>query len=145
MDAASAFALACGVVQFVDFSLKVVVTMKELHDSGFVEQYKDLEGQVSKLSNLRSTINARRPSPQLSDAEEQEHRELLELADRCDTTAAELLMKYERLKLSRSRNPWKVLAKTIKVILNRESVENLLKTLTGYREVLDTRLLISLR
>ena len=145
MDAATAFALACGVVQFVDFSLKVVVTMKELHDSESVEQYKDLERQVSKLCHLRSTMNTRRPSPLVSQTEEQEHQALVELADRCDTTAAELLMKFDRLKLSRSRNPWKVLVKTIKVIFNRESVENLLKTLNGYREVLDTRLLISLR
>lgn len=56
MDPASAFALACGIAQFVDLSCKLVVMTKEIFEKGSLTRNDDLEDQTVKLGDLRSRI-----------------------------------------------------------------------------------------
>ena len=56
MDPAAAFALACGIIQFVDFSCKLVVMTKEVFDKGSLTRNDGLEEQTQRLDDLRSKL-----------------------------------------------------------------------------------------
>lgn len=99
MDPLSAFSLACGVLQVVDFSCKLISATKSLYQKGSLEENDDLETQISHLSALRSALNSKRA---LNYTSYQDYQELLKLAAECDAIAQELLGELDNLEVSNS-------------------------------------------
>ena len=64
MDPASAFSLACGVIQLIDIACKVGVGAKELYQKGSTMQNKEVEGRVAELRGLQNLVKSKRMLPQ---------------------------------------------------------------------------------
>lgn len=57
MDPLTAFSLACGVIQVVDFSIKVLAKCKEIHDHGALSEHQEVEEITKHLADLRTDIS----------------------------------------------------------------------------------------
>lgn len=146
MDPASAFSLACGVIQLVDLACKVGIGAKELYQKGSIVRNQELEEQVSTLRGLQNLVNLKRVLPQPRNiTETQEDRQLVEIAGKCDEVAEKLLTELETLKMPVSRNALKALGKSFKARLRLHTIEDLQAEMGKYKNILDTRILINIR
>ena len=147
MDPISIFSLACNVIQIVDFSIKVASTCRERYKSGTVGEDRELEVMAEHLKGLRSSlpslsvIQTSSASPQLHDDE----KKLEELATSCSQTATELVAVLQSLKVEGPHKRRQAIAKTIKGFRESRKIESIQAKLKQYQEVLNTRILISLR
>ena len=57
MEAIAAFALACNVVQVVDFSLKIVSKYKEIYNEGTTLGHQDLDYKAKHLAEMSEKLN----------------------------------------------------------------------------------------
>ena len=57
MDPLSAFSVACGVIQVVDFSTKVVVKCRELCKNGTLSENKEIESLAQHLTDLSTGLH----------------------------------------------------------------------------------------
>lgn len=146
MDPLTAFSLACGVIQVVDFSAKIAVKCKEIYDDGALHEYRDLEDLTAHLTDLQAGL--RLPSEALTTGKSPvfHERHLLELAKACSVTADELVKKLRALRIEgphkKKRQAFK---KTVKAIREKREIQEIQKQLNGYRNALDTQILIDLR
>lgn len=80
MDPASAFALACGVIQVVQASFGLLSVAKQLYRKGSIDSVEQLKGQISHFQTLLSSMNTKRQTLAENSAERQEMDELAVLA-----------------------------------------------------------------
>lgn len=57
MDPLTAFSLACGVIQVVDFSTKTVAKCVEIYKEGSSSEYRDLEDLTKHLVEARAKLD----------------------------------------------------------------------------------------
>ena len=142
MDPLTAFSLACGVIQVVDFSIKVLTRCKEIHDHGALSEHQEVEETTKHLTNLRIDLSP----PQSSETTQTPGDiELRELAKTCSTTAEQLVTKLQTLKIEGPHKKRQVVFKTVKALREKREIHDLEKRLNRYRSVLDTKILASLR
>ena len=142
MDPLTAFSLACGVIQVVDFSLKALTKFKEIHDHGALSEYQDLEEITQHLTNLQTDLSL----PQSSGITQAPYdRGLVELATRCSATAAQLIAKLHKLRIEGPHKKRQAIVKTVKAFREKREIQDIQKRLDGYRNSLDSRILINLR
>jgi len=55
MDPLAALGLASNMVQFVDYSIKLIQGVREIHDSGDTKENKSLETVTSEMKRLIKT------------------------------------------------------------------------------------------
>ena len=142
MDPLTAFSLACGVIQVVDFSMKVLAKCKEIHDHGALLEHQEVEDITKHLNNLRidTSVPQSSESTQISD-----DRELRELLKTCSATAEQLVAKLQTLKVDGPHKKRQAIVKTVKAFREKKEIQDLEKRLNNYRTVLDTKILINLR
>ena len=150
MEAIAAFGLACNVIQVVDFSTKVAAKCKELYKDGASSENKDIESMAKHLTDLSTGLKSpsavQRPgSVPHSCQDEQDLQDLQELAQKCSGTATELIGEIQKLCIHDRRKKRDVLRKAVKVIWEKDAIEDIQKRLEKYRSALDTRILINLR
>lgn len=146
MDPASAFSLACGVVQLVDIACKVGMGAKDLYQNGSIARNQEVEEQVSKLRGLQNLVKSKRVLPQFQDTTElREDRELVEIAGKCEDIAEKLLAELERLKMPVPHNALKAFSKSIKARFRLRTIEHLQAEMEKYQSILGTRTLINIR
>lgn len=63
MDPLTAFSLACGVIQVVDFSMKLLSKSREIYKSGSLAENKEIESMAKHLTNLRTGLNVPTAAP----------------------------------------------------------------------------------
>lgn len=147
MDPLTAFVLACGVIQVVDFSTKIVVKCREIYKDGASSENKEIESLAKHLIDVYMELDAAnavvKPGPTL-----QLHRDdqdLQNLAQQCSETAKELIAQLQKLKVQGQPRKRDVLRKTVKVVWKKSAIEDIERRLEHYRRTLDTRILINLR
>lgn len=146
MDPLTAFSLACGVIQVVDFSAKVAVKCKEIYDDGALHEYRDLEDLTVHLTDLQ--VGLRLPSEALAaqDSPVSHEKDLSELAKACSETADQLVKKLRALRIEGPhKKKRQAIRKTFKAIWEKREIQDIQKQLNGYRNALDTQILIDLR
>lgn len=136
MDPLSAFGIACGVIQVLDFSTKVVKKWRELYNRGATSQNEDLEELASYLAGLRENLKS---------SSQSDRDDLQDLGIKCSDTAEDLIRELQNLKAKGSRKKLVLMSKTFKNIWKREAIDELWKRLEEYRKILDTRVLVDLR
>lgn len=147
MDPATAYSLACNIIQVVDFSIKVASTCRELYKNGTVAENKEMELMAGHLDGLRSSllsssvVQCSSTSQQLHDDE----KKLEELATKCSQTATELVAELQSLKVEGPHKRRQAITKTIKGFRGSRKIESIQAKLKQYQEVLNTRILICLR
>ena len=147
MDPLTAFSLACGVIQVVDFSTKIIGKYRELRKLGASSEYKEMESIANHLTDLAtglklpSTIQNPGSAPQLY----HDDLELLNLAQQCSETATRLRDELQKFSIQGQGRKRDAFRKSVKIIWRSSAIENIQRSLERYRRILDTRILISLR
>lgn len=70
MDPLTAFSLACGVIQVVDFSTKLLSKSREIYKNGSLVENKEIESMAKNLTNLRTDLNISITTPNPGDAQQ---------------------------------------------------------------------------
>ena len=142
MDPLTAFSLACGVIQVVDFSIKVLAKCKEIHDHGALSELQEVEDITKHLADLRTDVS---PPQGLGTTQTPGERDLRELAKTCSATAEQLVAKLQTLKIEGPHKKRQAIQKTVKALRQRREIHDIEKRLDSYRSVLDTKILVNLR
>ena len=145
MDPLTAFSLACGVIQVVDFSAKTLSKCKELYHQGSLSEYQELEDLTNHLVDVRDELELTTVKQNSADLRAAEDQSLLEVAGQCSKTAEDLVEKFRSLKIEGSHKKRQAVLKTVKLLWEKGELRDTQRRLDGYRNVLDTRILINLR
>ena len=145
MDPLTAFSLACGVIQVVDFGCRALSMCKEMYEQGELSEYKELEGTTKHLANAQKDI--RLPSTSLSATalHKPQDKELYEIATDCSAIAEELTTKLEALKVHGPRRRRDRIKMGFKAFREKHQIQELQRRLDSYRKALDTRILLGLK
>ena len=151
LDPLSAVGLCASILQFVEFVTKLISVGDEIHKSthGTIVEHLELEvvtqtiislnGQISGLNEEFQTGRSLRDNVLSAD------RDIEQLGAACNTVAGELLEALDRLKAKGPRAKWNSMAHAIKTVWAKGRIESLRTRLEGFRSVIQTALLISLR
>ena len=145
MDPVTAFSLACGIVQLLDVCSKVGSGALEFYKNGSLQQNRRLQDQAKQLRGLSSGLSMQHSDFNPSNTARNEHLELIEVAQKCDTITAKLLVELDKLNSQASRNVMTAFARSIKARLKVPAIQGLLAELHECQGILDTRLLISIK
>ncbi|KAI9853263.1 MAG: hypothetical protein M1824_001460, partial [Vezdaea acicularis] len=139
MEALAIIGLVGNIVQFIDFSGKLISKSTELYRSseGALAENIDIETITKHLltlnKSLEDTTNAS------SDAA------LERLCASCNTVANELLMALDKVKLKSGQQKWKSLRKALQSVWSKEKIMKLDQQLAGFRDELNLHLTADLR
>ena len=142
MDPLTAFSLACGVIQVVDFSMKVLAKCKEIHDHGALSEHQEVEEVTRHLTDLRIDVS---PPQSPEPTQTPDDRELQDLVKICSATAQQVVAKLQTLKVEGPHKKRQAIVKTMKSLREKREIHDLEKRLNSYRSVLDTKILVNLR
>ena len=145
MDPLTAFSLVCGVIQVVDFGTKTLIKCKEIYKGGSSSEYQKLEDLTKNLVDVRSELDLPRVHQTGGSFDKPDEQSLLELASRCSATADQLIEKLHSLKIEGPHKKRQAVLKTGKLLWEKSEIQEIQKRLDGYRDALDTEILINLR
>lgn len=147
LDPLSALGLASNVVQFVDFSWKLLSSGSALYHStdGALLENREMEMIADDLSQLthrlHNSLVVTRKSALLTESE----KELMNLSQACEAVAKELLTTLDKLKVKGKRQRWTSFLAALRTVWTKEKVDAIRCRLKEFRSELDTHVLVSLR
>lgn len=151
MDPLSALSLAGNVVQFVDFGYKLVSNSRDFYKSshGALEAHVQLE---LITSDLRAFLDKLKQRPALKLSGPQTRKETKWEADfdgicnHAGKVAEELVARQEGLRVKGAgHRRWESLQMAVRSAWRRNEIERLKEELSELRDVLETRLMLSIR
>lgn len=145
MDPVSSFSLACGVIQVVDFSLKISSTCRKLYKKGSLSDNDIIQGWAETLTKLCGELNPPVTDEVLVDTLPASEQELLNLAADCSSTAHNLINELDRLKVSGPRKKREAFKQGFRSIWKKDVIEEIQKRLDSYQKSLDTKILVYVR
>lgn len=147
LDPLTALSLAGNIIQFVDFSTKLVVKGREQYksadgasvgDAELEAIAKDLQGVNHRLTSSLQIAHART----LTASDEALHK----LSEQCSSVAEELIHILDKLKVHGTSNRrWKSFRKALKSLMKKEEVDAIAKRLQHFRDELNIHILVSMR
>lgn len=141
MDPVTAFSLTCNIIQITNYGITALAKCKEIHKDGSLSQYNDLEIVTKQLADLH--VGLQLPSHDCTTVDCE--KVLLDVADRCAESARQLVMKLDTLKIRDPQSKREATKKTIKALWDHGEIEVQQNQLDGYRRMLDTQILVTLR
>ena len=128
MDPVAALGLAGNIVQFVDFSCKILHDSKILYGSSTgVSADNDIINSIaSDIIDLDNALTA----PSEAGAIPNSARSL---ASACKTVAAELLKVLEKIRVEGSNRRWKSFVQALRSVWKKEQIEELVKRMERLR------------
>lgn len=147
MEAATAFQIACGVVQLIDFSFEALKTYRQISGSAssLSTDNEQIDERTRLISNVASTVKThlhQLDSSGLSLTDEQQH--LRNVAERCTALAMELQNMLDQLKSAPHPSRKKRLLQTWKTFRIRNQIDDLHQRLRSYQQQLDSANLANL-
>lgn len=149
MDPISAFSLACGVIQVVDFGLQTLSTIRGLHKDGSTKGHQQLNDisvhmKTASLKLQEHFIRQNASSTTFTDPDDQA---LYDLSKKCNATASILAAELDNLTVQGTglRRAFHVTKKTVAGTFKAGALRELQASLESYRRALDTQVLIALR
>ena len=145
MDPVTAFSLACGIIQVIDFSARVISKCQEIYKTGSLSENDDLESTAGHLTTLQADL-APPASANGAGAPTPGDRELLELSSKCTGIAANLIQELQSIKAQIvPATSWKAISLAFKSLKKKSVIGRMQKQLDQYRTILDTTILADLR
>ena len=146
MDPLSALSIAASVVQFIDFSSKLVSGSRKLYklSEGLDEGYEDLEQVTENLVNLSDELQ-RSMQTDTSKQTRSHEQELRTLCKGCNEVAKDLLGVLEKLKLDKDNARWRNCLQALKSVWGMDRVKDLEERVDGFRQQIAMNILVSLR
>ena len=145
LDPVSALALACNIIEIVDFSLKAVGKFRELYRDGASSEHQELENMTARFKSLRTNFTIVKQRTRESEKLLVDDKDLHALADECFKTADELTAELNTLKISGQHKRRQVVGKFFRSMRRKSVVDGLQRKLNSYKEQLNTRILVNLR
>jgi N-terminal domain on NACHT_NTPase and P-loop NTPases len=146
-DPFTAIGLASSIVQFIDFSFKIVSKASEIKQSadGVLSENFDLEIVTKDLVVINARLKDSLQPPKVAIVLIQEQRRIYDLRERCNEVAEELLNALDKLKAKGSQGRWKSLRQALKSVWDRDKIIDIQSRLTGLREELELRVLVDMK
>src|SRR5579859_2947196 len=145
LDPISALSVAAAVVQFVDFSRKIVCKSKELYGStcGITEEYL---GSQTVTLRLKELTEALKKSPSSTAAIRNSPR-LHQICAECDYVSEHLLEKLHQLKVPDcpTHRRCKSFRQALKSVWSKTEIDEMARRLASLRSELDTEVLVCMR
>lgn len=145
MDPITAFSLACGVIQVVDFGTKTLIKCREIYKEGSLSAYQELEDLTKNLVDVRSKLDLPSANQIAEGFDKSNEQIILKLARRCSATADQLVGRLHSLKIEGPHKKRQAILKTVQLLWDKSEIQELQKRLDGYRDALDTEILINLK
>ncbi|XTI94184.1 hypothetical protein V2W45_1473413 [Cenococcum geophilum] len=139
METLAIIGLVGNIVQFVDFSGKLVSKSTEL--------YRSSEGALAENSDIETAINHLvLLNNKLKDAATTTGDSALQsLCKSCGTTADQLLAVLDKVKVKGKQGKWKSIRKALRSVWSKEEIEELGQRLERFREELNLHVTVDLR
>jgi hypothetical protein len=151
MDPLSALSIAAAVIQFVDYSTKVVSKGKELYKSidGALSENIELETASIRLRSLISNLqDSLRHCQQTQQGSVDPSFQALEaICKGCMEVSKELVTELEKLKVPEGhpQKKWKTFRQALKSVWSKERIKEISDRLVTLKSDLDTHVILSLR
>lgn len=139
MDPFTAFSLACGVIQVVDFINKILIKCKEMYEEDSLSEYQELKTLTKNLVVVHEYLDLPSAKQREGSFNKPYEQNLSELARQCSTTADQLVEKLHSLKITGTHKKWQAILKTVKIIWEKGEIQETQKRLDSYRAALDTQ------
>ena len=139
METLAAIGLVGNIVQFVDFSSKLISKTVQLYRSGdgTLTEITDAETATNHLvllsNKLKSTANTT-GDPALED-----------LCRSCNTVAVDFLGALDKLKVQGRQGKWRSMRKALQNVWSKEEIQEAEKRLASFREELNLHVAVDLR
>jgi hypothetical protein len=130
MDPLSALSVASSVVQFVDYTSKLISGAHQLGTKSLIQTSDDFKHSLAKGKTRGLSSN---------------ERDLQSLCEECQQVADDLLAVLKRLKAQENKGKWSNILQAIKSIWSQEQIDSLQKRLDGFRQQLIIAILVALR
>jgi tetratricopeptide (TPR) repeat protein len=139
METLAVIGLVGNIVQFVDFSGKLVSKSAEL--------YRSSEGALAENSDIETAINHLvLINNKLKDAATTTGDSALQsLCKSCGTTADQLLAVLDKVKVKGKQDKWKSIRKALRSVWSKEEIEELGRRLERFRGELNLHLTVDIR
>jgi hypothetical protein len=148
LDPISALSLAGNIVQFIDFSSKIVSKGRRIYLSadGALPKNLELEVVANDLAALAHGLKFN-PSRYVTEDLADEENALQTMSEECDKIAEELLRRLEGLKVKShaKQRGWKSLRQALKSVWSKEELDELSERLFLFRDQLQFHILISMK
>ena len=144
-EAVAALGIAANVVQFLDFSGRILSEGYRLHMSkrGRPSKNKELESIALDLQKLHDELQ--RPENETYPAPTPNDILLQRLAEQCRDVCLELLAALEKLKTVKSPGKWESFHVALKTVWDESKIKGLQERLDEARQALIVRILMSFR
>lgn len=139
MEVLAAIGLAANIIQFVDFSGKLISKANEIQKSGTgaLAENINIEAATNDLALLRTKVH--------DSAESTDDTTLRELCQSCDAVATELLTVLGTVKVHGKQSKWKSFRQALKSVWSKEDIALLEQRLARFRDELNLRVAVDLR
>jgi len=142
MDPLTAFSLACGVIQAIDFSTKVLSQCREIYKNGSLSENESIESMAEHLTTLGADLQ---PNTSSTGTQTAGDKDLIQLSIKCSEMAKELVAELQSIKAGSTSSKWKAVSATLRNLKKKSTIEGMQRQLDGYRNILDTKVLADLR
>jgi hypothetical protein len=143
LDPLSAISLASAIVQFVDFSVKLISAGHELYEKGSLASNDEIELITQDLVHLAEDLGVDRPAPAKEPSPDEIAVQVL--ARSCKELADEMIAVLITLKVQKPRSGLETVRKSLRGMRVRGKVQSLEKRLEKIRDELNLRLTAILR
>ncbi|KAE9366867.1 hypothetical protein N431DRAFT_471897 [Stipitochalara longipes BDJ] len=149
LDPLTALSVAGNIVQFVDFSIRLITKGSELYNSadGSSIGNAELEVIANDLQELNCHLQQPPPAPDtVKTTWTAEDVALHKLAEQCSSVAQELLQTLDKLKVQGTSNRrWKSFRQALKGLIKKDEVDAIAQRLQNFRNELNFHILVSMR
>jgi hypothetical protein len=149
LDPLTALSLAGTVVQFVDFSSKILSNTQQFYARGSLSANDELELITTNLNDI--FVKLKRPHHTIGaiGCNTRSEQQLLSICDASTKIADGILRRLEKLKLKGvpgdGNNGFEIVCKSLKAMWSRKDLVETLSKLEKYQLALNTFILIELR
>jgi len=146
MDPLTALSLAGTVLQFVDFSLKILTTGHRLYrsPSGSLTAHEELKWVARDISSLATRLSCPR-GPEGVPEPSQDEVAIVDLCKKCEDIAQDFLSHLEALKIQGKRGAWKSFRLALKATWAQKDLDALVQKLQLVRKSVESWFLVDIR
>jgi hypothetical protein len=150
LDPMSALSVAASVVQFVDFTSKIICKGKDIYHSVDGVLPENSQNKTVTVRLLEITNELEKPLVDigsLSDENQSQYHQLQHICKECSSISKELLRHLKDLEVPRGskHRRWKSFRQALKSVWDKEGIDAMAKRLERLRNELHTQVLVGLR
>lgn len=144
MDPLTCLSIAGNVVQFIDFSFKIYSDTRQLYEDGRLQVHDQTKKAVEDLSKFSKSLSQSTRGQHNTGGITENDVELEAICQHCSKLADDMVVRLKKFDVSKKDNVFRSVCQVLKSMWSAEELAKAEKTLAGYRDMLNSRLLGSL-